>query len=92
MRLKCCSNLCWTTDPTSCLAQRKAPIMTTPSGAYTSTGKRKSSMTHARRTYTCLCGKECRGNGGWSSHKRACALWQGAIAQKRAAQDRPVSN
>ena len=42
------------------------------STAYTINGKRRSSMTHARRTYTCVCGKECSGNGGWSSHKRAC--------------------
>lgn len=25
---------------------------------------------HARRIRTCsICGKDCRGNGGWSSHK-----------------------
>lgn len=55
--------------------------------AYTATGKRKSSMTHARRTYTCVCGKECRGNGGWSSHKRACAAWQAAMAVARPQRD-----
>lgn len=31
---------------------------------------------HARRQHRCVCGKVCRGNGGWSSHKRACALWR----------------
>ena len=41
-------------------------------GAYTSDGKRRSSKTHAKRVRTCLCGKVCRGNGGWSSHRRAC--------------------
>lgn len=45
---------------------------------YTTNGKRKSSMTHARRTYTCVCGKACRGNGGWSSHKAACQQWKAA--------------
>lgn len=55
---------------------------------YTASGKRKSSMTHARRTYTCVCGKECRGNGGWSSHKRACKQWQESRALKRCAAGR----
>lgn len=44
--------------------------------AYTTNGKRRSSMAHARRTYTCVCGKPCRGNGGWSSHKSACKQWK----------------
>lgn len=51
---------------------------------YTTHGKRKSSMTHARRTYTCVCGKQCRGNGGWSSHKRACQQWKDARAASAA--------
>lgn len=42
---------------------------------YTANGKRKSSMTHATRTHRCMCGKQCRGNGGWSSHKKACPRW-----------------
>lgn len=42
---------------------------------YTSDGKRRSSMTHARRTWTCPCGRELNGNGGISSHKRACRTW-----------------
>jgi hypothetical protein len=42
---------------------------------YTTSGKRKSSMTHARQSHTCMCGKVCRGNGGWSSHKKACPHW-----------------
>jgi hypothetical protein len=43
--------------------------------AYTYDGKRKSSMTHARRSWTCPCGKVCWGNGGKSSHQRACDVW-----------------
>lgn len=39
---------------------------------YTSSGKRRSSMTHAQRTYECTCGKVVAGNGGKSSHRRAC--------------------
>lgn len=49
---------------------------------YTANGKRKSSMTHARRKYTCVCGKECRGNGGWSGHKAACQQWKDARAAR----------
>ena len=52
------------------------------STAYTTNGKRRSSMTHARRTYTCVCGKKCRGNGGWSSHKAACQQWIEARAAR----------
>ncbi|HEV6967427.1 hypothetical protein [Roseateles sp.] len=51
---------------------------------YTANGKRRSSMTHATRSYTCTCGKVCRGNGGWSSHKRACADYQAAREASRA--------
>lgn len=54
--------------------------------AYTSTGKRKSSMTHATRTHTCMCGKVCRGNGGWASHKRACPSWSEYRAKRSARQ------
>jgi hypothetical protein len=39
---------------------------------YTADGKRKSSQTHARRSWTCPCGRTVRGNGGKSSHQRAC--------------------
>lgn len=38
--------------------------------AYTADGKRRSSMTHARRVHTCtLCGQLSRGNGGRASHR-----------------------
>lgn len=48
------------------------------------TEKRKSqARKHASRTRTCVCGKVCRGNGGWSSHKRACALWREAVLSAR---------
>ena len=44
--------------------------------------KRKAqARKHARREYTCSCGRVCLGNGGWSSHKRACPV----LAEKRAA-------
>lgn len=42
------------------------------SKAYTSDGRRRSSMTHARRTWRCTCGRTVAGNGGKSSHRRAC--------------------
>lgn len=32
-------------------------------------------MTHARHTWTCECGRVLNGNGGISSHKRACRAW-----------------
>lgn len=50
---------------------------------FTDNGKRRSSQTHAKRTYTCVCGKICRGNGGWSSHKKVCEQWQLAVAARR---------
>lgn len=32
--------------------------------------RRQHAKKHARQTRTCsICGKVCRGNGGWSSHK-----------------------
>jgi hypothetical protein len=45
------------------------------SSRYTADGKRKSSMTHARRSWTCDCGRKVWGNGGKSSHQRACTVW-----------------
>jgi hypothetical protein len=42
------------------------------SNAYTSDGRRRSSMTHATRGHTCeLCGRVVFGNGGEVSHGRA---------------------
>lgn len=42
------------------------------SGAYTSDGRRLSSMTHARRGHECdFCGRVSFGNGGQVSHARA---------------------
>jgi hypothetical protein len=40
---------------------------------YTSDGRRISSQAHARHTWTCSCGLVTAGNGGKSSHRRACA-------------------
>lgn len=41
------------------------------SGAYTSDGRRRSSMTHATRGHQCdLCGRTVFGNGGQVSHGR----------------------
>lgn len=41
------------------------------SNAYTSSGKRRSSMTHATRGRKCdLCGRTVFGNGGWVAHGR----------------------
>ena len=31
---------------------------------------------HAHYTWECICGKICRGNGGKSSHKKACIQWR----------------
>jgi hypothetical protein len=45
------------------------------SSRYTADGKRKSSMTHAQRGWTCYCGRRVFGNGGKSSHKRACLVY-----------------
>lgn len=42
------------------------------SRGYTNNGKRLSSMTHAKREHVCTCGKSVHGNGGKSSHRRAC--------------------
>lgn len=45
------------------------------SSRYTADGKRRSSMTHATRAYTCSgqdgCGKVVHGNGARSSHRAA---------------------
>ncbi|WP_432263482.1 hypothetical protein [Cupriavidus sp. TMH.W2] len=41
--------------------------------------KRKAqARKHAQVVHVCVCGKECRGNGGWSSHKRVCEQWKSA--------------
>lgn len=47
-----------------------------------SEAKRNRARKHAARSYTCVCGRICHGNGGWSSHKRACAAYQDARATK----------
>lgn len=59
---------------------------------YTADGRRLSSMTHAQRAYHCSCGKVVHGNGGKSSHARACphGYWLSSMAvyeQRRDAYD-----
>ena len=49
------------------------------SKGYTSDGKRTSASTHARRSWTCSCGKVVAGNGGRSSHQRACLAYLGEM-------------
>lgn len=34
--------------------------------------RRAAARKHATRVHTCSCGKTVRGNGGWSSHRKAC--------------------
>lgn len=43
--------------------------------------RRASARKHASRAHECPCGKVCHGNGGWSSHKRACAVYQAIRAR-----------
>lgn len=45
--------------------------------------RRAQARKHAERRYVCSCGRVCSGNGGWSSHKRACAVYQEARANAR---------
>ena len=53
-------------------------------GHYTNNGKRKSSMVHAGRSWTCPCGRVCWGNGGKSSHQRSCrAAKESALETER---------
>jgi hypothetical protein len=45
--------------------------------AYTvSDQRRRSSQRHAERGWTCYCGRTVFGNGGISSHKRACPAYR----------------
>ena len=48
--------------------------------------RRAQARKHADRSVTCLCGKVCHGNGGWSSHKKACSVWIAAMAAKATGQ------
>jgi len=48
--------------------------------------RREQARKHASRSFVCLCGKVCHGNGGSSSHKRACALWIAAMDAKMSTQ------
>lgn len=54
------------------------------SRTHTSNGKRRSSQAHARRVHVCVCGRSLVGNGGWSSHKKACPKFiEASNARKR---------
>lgn len=44
--------------------------------------RKEQARKHSRRSFTCVCGKICRGNGGWSSHKKARLRWQEARRRK----------
>lgn len=46
------------------------------SSQYLSDGRRRSSMTHATHSQVCDCGRRVFGNGGWSSHARACLVYR----------------
>lgn len=48
-----------------------------------SEARRNQARKHATRVHRCTCGKVCRGNGGWSSHKRACKVYAEALASLR---------
>lgn len=37
--------------------------------------RHRAAQRHAERPWTCECGKICWGNGGKSSHKRACIVY-----------------
>ena len=45
--------------------------MRRPTGIVTKARKR-SARKHAARVHTCSCGRQVRGNGGWSSHLKKC--------------------
>lgn len=36
--------------------------------------RRAAARKHAAKTWTCSCGKQGKGNGGWASHKKACLV------------------
>lgn len=50
--------------------------------------RRQAAGRHALDVWTCVCGRVCRGNGGQSSHKRACRQWK---AHRLAAFERAVA-
>lgn len=45
--------------------------------------RRRAAKRHLAHSYTCVCGRVCRGNGGWSSHKHACAQWRQALSDRK---------
>ena len=41
--------------------------------------RKNQARKHANRSYTCVCGKVCKGNGGRSSHRKACAAQRAVV-------------
>jgi hypothetical protein len=44
--------------------------------------RRTAARKHASRLRHCVCGKVCKGNGGWTSHTKACPAYAEAKAQR----------
>lgn len=55
------------------MARRKGPNIV-------SEKRKQAARKHADRIWTCKCGKECRGNGGKTSHQRACNIWNNRLS------------
>lgn len=46
-------------------------------------GRRKAMRTqHAKYAHTCVCGRVVYGNGGWASHRWACAKYQARLEER----------
>lgn len=43
---------------------------------------RRSSRRHAERSWICDCGRILNGNGGISSHRRACPTWKRRLLER----------
>lgn len=41
--------------------------------------RRRAAQVHAGRKHTCVCGKVVFGNGGQSSHQKACRVFQATL-------------
>lgn len=48
---------------------------------------RAKARAHAKHSHTCPCGRVVFGNGGWSSHKRACPVYQQRAAERELKRD-----
>ena len=45
-------------------------------------GSSRSAGLHARNPWTCVCGRTVYGNGGKSSHQRACRPWAEKLIER----------